>query len=181
MSTERTANVVLENKTSHKFLTAAIDHRYSDEDTQTGDWQEVKPNERSAAFSVKYRTGFWTTGQDWWAVRWVDDEGHAWVTSPRNGRAFVDFMEKKFWGYIAAKDRSPVPGYFNPEPDLARDVEWWLKNFKPTVGFKSFILRAKDDHATITVSIVEDQKGHYVVQYSAPSGTDAGNPVKCVH
>jgi len=147
-------------------------HRYSDDAQVSGTWKDVKINQVTTPFTVTYRTGFLTTGQDWWIVTWVDDEGRTWVTSPRNARKFVDFLERAWqvlgsFGAAAGGDEKALDAQ-------EKLMEHWVG----TAGFKSFILRAKDENATVKVTVIEDQKDHYTVKYSAPSGNDEGNPVK---
>lgn len=174
MSTVRTANAVLENKTRHNFTNAAVVHRYSDDAQVGGTWKDVKIDQTTTPFAVTYRTGFFTTGQDWWIVSWVDDEGHVWVTSPRNGRKFVDVLER-IWQVLGSF------GAAAGGDEKALDAqEKLMEHWVGTASFKSFILRAKDQNTTVKIAVVEDQKDHFTVKYSAPSGDDEGNPVKRV-
>ncbi len=178
MTTQRTANVVLANHTHHKFTDAMVTHRYSDDNPEFGSWKNVDIHQTTTSFAVNYRTGAFTTGQDWWIVTWTDDKGRHWVTSPRNARGFVDWIETTWLKYLQGKENQPLPGYLNPERH--GEMTQQLERFKATVGFKSFILREKDEHATVTITVVEEPNDHFTVTYSAPSGDDHGNPVKQV-
>lgn len=170
-ATNRSATVNIMNLTGEPIV-AAYAHKYSnkfkDEGT-TSSKQPVGVGLIQKAGKARFRTGFGTTGKDWWIVSFVDDRGCAYVSSPRNARKFVDGLEKSaiYTGGILVEVgvSTAVAGLLDPEPvgKIAGGILGGitaglgatmvgLSNTESTAGFKQHILRGKDTSILIMIN-----------------------------
>jgi hypothetical protein len=121
------------------------------------------------AGKARFRTGFGTTGKDWWIVSFVDDRGCTYISNPKNARKFVDGLEKTaiYTGgiLVEAGVSIAVAGLLDPEPvgKIAGGILGavtaglgatmvGLSNTESTAGFKQHILTGKDQGLLIMVT-----------------------------
>lgn len=176
------AKVVLVNKTSGDLLSVGIVHKYSNDYKEKQDWAAIKKGEKTSSFTVNYTTGLLTTGQDWWAISWIDTKGKMYITDPKNIRGFVDFLETVTGPFAKLAATLSGVAITDPEPfskaaaaalAITSAATAVLTNKESTKGFKSFILRPEDAGSTIKITIRDSG-----VDYHAKSGDDKGNPFK---
>jgi len=170
-ATNRSATVSIMNLTGEPIV-AAYSHKYSDKFKDSGTTSSKTPipvGLLQKAGKARFRTGFGTTGKDWWVVSFVDDRGCTYISSPKNARKFVDGLEKTaiYTGgvLIEVGVSTAVAGLLDPEPvgKIAGGVLGGitaglgatmvgLSNTESTAGFKQHILRSKDTSLLILVS-----------------------------
>ena len=176
--TKRIANVSIQNMTSGPIV-AGFSHKYSNVYQDSGS-ALINPIAVKKLGTAKYHTGFGTTGKDWWIVSFVDNKGCTYISSPRNGRKFMDGLEKgtKYAGLelIQVGVTTAVTGLLTPDPVSAiagvalggiigglGSAMFGLTNTESTAGFKQHILRSED--ANITVMVTET-----TATFMSPSG-----------
>ncbi|KAF0810974.1 hypothetical protein A167_00006 [Alcanivorax sp. S71-1-4] len=72
MSISHSAKVAVANKTGKKFKIQVL-HQYTGDSTEESSWVAVGPDETVEVMSVRYRTGFLTTGVDNWIVNGIEE------------------------------------------------------------------------------------------------------------
>lgn len=94
-ATTRTASVEVKNQTDQSVSGIRMTHKYSTKFTDEGQLYRLSPQQSRVIGQAKYRTGFGTTGRDWWKVSWNNHRGQTCVTSPGNlqGGAFKNFKK----------------------------------------------------------------------------------------
>ncbi|MEZ5577539.1 MAG: hypothetical protein R3F44_18640 [Candidatus Competibacteraceae bacterium] len=170
-ATDRSATVSIMNLTGEPIV-AAYSHKYSNNYKDSGTTSSKQPvgvGLIQNAGKARFRTGFGTTGKDWWIVSFVDDRGCTYVSSPKNARKFVDGLEKTaiFTGgiLVEAGVDIAIAGLLDPEPvgKIAGGVLGGvtaglgaamvgLSNTESTAGFKQHILRGQDTSILIMVN-----------------------------
>lgn len=192
--TDRSASVTIINQTGGKIV-AAYAHKYSNVFKDSGATNEIKPlgttpfDFMQNVGKARFRTGFGTTGKDWWIVGYIDNKGCKYISSPRNARKFIDGLEKAsiFTGGILVEVGIDVAivGLLDPEPvgKVAGGIVGLvtaglgatmvgLSNTESTAGYKQHILKAKDKN--ITIFITKNNK----VVFSSKSGKSSSRMVK---
>ncbi|MEV0084420.1 hypothetical protein [Saccharopolyspora sp. NPDC050642] len=162
---KRTANVAVRNETGKVLVKVAIAHKYSDNYKDDHTWTEVKPGETTGAdMVVRYHTGTFTTGRDWWQLTIVDEEGGVYISDPNNFRDIFDFVEKSLLSILPELEEACRKAAQNPSSSakqrsyaaageaVARVVDLML-NHAETAGFKQHILRDEDADRTTTFTI----------------------------
>jgi hypothetical protein len=165
--TKRIANVSIQNMTSGPIV-AGFSHKYSNVYKDSGEGL-INPFSVKKVGTAKYHTGFGTTGKDWWIVSFVDNKGCTYTSSPRNGRAFIDGLEKGVkdagLSIIPIGAKTATAGFFMPEPTSKAVLigvgalttglgaaMYGLSNEESTRGFKQHILRSEDKALMIMVN-----------------------------
>lgn len=162
MVTERKAYVQIRNLTGFPVAGLTTVHRYSSLYEDVDVQQAVVPNGGySGSFVVRFRTGFGTTGQDWWAFSYVlvptgmdEHGGRTFVrcrSNPCNLRGLVDPIEKVAHfaeSMITFNDRGMIDGTGH------------AFDRGSTKGFKKHVLREADADRTTTVELGRDGRIH---------------------
>ena len=92
--TKMNAWVRVLNKSGEEMIDVKVVHKYSGVYLNEKSWENVPVSKYTeGALKVEYNTGFLTTGRDWWFIAWNDEEGNTHISSPSNGRGFVDGLE----------------------------------------------------------------------------------------
>jgi hypothetical protein len=169
---DRTANVVIVNRTSKTLATVSVAHHYGCEWKISKTFKNLRPRAATPDFEVKYRTGITTTGVDWWLVSW-EPEGSDFVyfTDPENFRWFVDAIEGPA-AKLAGLTVTAVASFFGIDPTVAGAAgiitQQALRPECGTKGFKQHTLRTDDEkgNGRRTFINIYDKK----VQWSSESG-----------
>ena len=191
--TKRSAKVTIINHTGGPIV-AGFSHKYSNVFKDSGTTNKKKPlgvsplDFMQKVGKARFRTGFGTTGKDWWVVTYVNDKGCEYISSPRNARKFIDGLEKAslFTGGILIEGGIDIAlaGLLDPEP-VGKVVGGvvglvtsgvgaamvGLSNTESTAGFKQHLLRAKDKK--VTIFLWKDK-----VVFSSKSGKSSTRMVK---
>ncbi len=196
--TNRSATVTIMNVTGGPIV-AGFSHKYSNVFHDSGSTSKTKPlgttplDNMQKVGTARFRTGFLTTGRDWWIVSYVDDKGCSYISSPRNARKFVDGLEKTaiFTGGILIDGGVDIAigGLLDPEPvgKVAGGVVGLvtaglggtmvgLSNSESTAGFKRHFLRKKD--TSVLILLAKDE-----VTFVSKSGKSSTRMVatgKCI-
>jgi hypothetical protein len=165
---ERKGWVRVNNLTGRNITDIRVVHRYSDvyEDVFTHTLPILAPGESTGAnFTVRFRTGLLSTGQDWWSISYVvlpDAEEIGNCTdvrvvrcrsNPLNLRGFVDVVERVAWASCCLLT-------FN-EHALLKGEGGLIFGPTSTAGFKKHTLREGDATAVTTIELHEDGRIHF--------------------
>lgn len=91
--TTRYAKVIVKNETGHTLNTVSVQHKYSNDPIQKGEWRHIPNGQFSSSIDVNYRTDLFTTGVDWWIVSWgYEGEDGVYITDPNNLQSVVDVL-----------------------------------------------------------------------------------------
>ena len=91
--TLRTATVRIKNNSSKKILSATLSHRYSNVYRNQQSFVNILHGQISQKFlTVEYHTGFLCTGQDWWHITWLAEDGTTYVSDPNNGQCWLNYV-----------------------------------------------------------------------------------------
>jgi hypothetical protein len=183
-STERQAKASINNQTGKTIVHVTLLHKYSNDYKNNRTWVNL-PSGHSTSTSpltVKYRTGVFTTGKDWWRVQWKVADGRTCYTDPNNFREVFDALDQVTittanlfadqLGKEVAGKVGEIGGVVGGEitgkaaKDAANGIANSLFNGEKTAGFKQHILRASDDNKMVTIALF----GNNTARISSPSG-----------
>jgi Up-Regulated in long-lived daf-2 len=182
--TMRTAHVVVQNATGYNLEFVTVAHKYSSDYKEAQTWGNL-PNGQitPSPLSVRYNTGAFTTGRDWWSVAFrVKGSRTVYVTNPNNFRSFFDFAEKlgtpilgaagqiggsAAGSYIAAEAGGTIGGKIGGQAGQALGNA--LFNAESTVGFKAHTLRGGDEASRGGRTVIRIERDQ--VKFISPSGT----------
>lgn len=150
----RTAFCFIINKSTHHVLSTKLIHKYSDvykDIFKQNPIQISAPNERVGSEILNFNTGNFTTGQDWFYLRWISidpSNGKCYFheTNPNNFRWLFDAAEKVISFDDVVQKQS-----------LGFVSESVIFNIESTVGFKKHVLRKIDSKNDNDVVIGQDQ------------------------
>ena len=160
----RTGSVVVVNDTGKPVRAVSVVHKYSDNYSDDHVWPDLEPGAESDPMQVRYNTGPFTTGRDWWLVAWMSEDGHVlFHTDPQNFRDVMDAFETAAPAIatlvgVAATSESGGWGGAAGAAIVAPFV-----NSSKTSGFKQHILREEDPLTRIHI-------GDRSVVWKSPSG-----------
>jgi hypothetical protein len=169
--TKRTAFVKIQNNTPNTISGVGVSQKYSDVYKNQYDWSVIPSGMLStAAMTVEYNTGAFTTGRDWWMVTYHreqttsvrSNELKMWYSDPENFRSIIDFLEKAAPAPIktainVAKGSNPQLLPAAKVAQIASKVMCKLMfNNESTAGFKQHILRFEDEERVRTIVINAD-------------------------
>jgi len=184
--TDRVATVYMMNMTGNPVI-AGFGHKYSNvflgDGGATNPKQALQPFQKQKLGKARFRTGFGTTGKDWWQVSYLDKKGCKYTSNPKNARKFIDGLEKTSivvgGVLIEAGVDIALTGLFDPEPASKIAIGALgaitaglgatmvgLSNTESTAGFKQHILRGKDK--SITIMLFPNS-----IQFVSSSGTSS--------
>jgi hypothetical protein len=182
--TTRTANVVVQNATGYNLEFVTVAHKYSSDYKETQTWGNL-PNGQitPSPLSVRYNTGAFTTGRDWWSVAFrVKGSRTVYVTNPNNFRSLIDRAETlgtpllnaagQIGGnaagkYIAGEPGGTIGGKIGGQAGQALGNA--LFNAESTVGFKAHTLRGEDEASSRGQTVIRIERNQ--VKFISPSGT----------
>ena len=159
MATRQKASVVIVNKTGKNLLSVGMVHKYSNDYVDLKAWKGVlKKNKSTSKKTVRYKTGIWETGRDWWLVTWTDSKGRTYRSNPDNYRSSFDTVDS-ITNKIASDIDKQIEGKAEETEDgfsyaMVKAYELTNKYIKKktakgkTKGFKQHILRAEDTRRT---------------------------------
>lgn len=144
-------------------------HKYSDDYKNRKQWPVIKPGETAAeALTVEYRTGFGTTGRDWWLITWYNADMTVWYYSaPNNFRGIIDGLESITPDAVEAAATAAADVITAESSGIAqaaaatlviaaKKTTEKLVNAESTEGFKQHILRSEDADKVTTIIIGND-------------------------
>lgn len=187
-ATTRTAKAVVENKTKSDIAYVVLVHKYSDDFFNDETWVNLKKGKTTKGpLTVKYRTGFGTTGKDWWRVFFQFKDGKTCYSDPKNFRGVFDASERLILknagelgnalgisigsgtGVIAGPPGIAAGGYYGGVGGrkAADGLAKLLFSKGSTTGFKQMILRASDENGTVRIII---QDGERIILRAPRSG-----------
>lgn len=163
------ANVTIQNDTAETLLAVRVLHKYSDTSFKEElAWEATDTSAGITSFpakAVRYNTGWFTTGRDWWIVTWSDAQGNFYVTAPENLRGFMDSLEKAGQGIAALMlgvgGTAAVGGIEPISKTLGVAIAGTgliinaFTNSESTAGFKQHILRDEDANRTTTIVLTK--------------------------
>ncbi|PSB50125.1 hypothetical protein [Chamaesiphon polymorphus] len=188
-STTRQANAIIVNSTGKTIVHATILHKYSDVFKENRTWANL-PNGSSTLTSplkVKYNTGVFTTGKDWWRVQFKFANGKMCYTDPNNFREVFDAIDRVILTNAGAAGQKlgillgEATGTYLAGPSgavvgeqiggtagkaAANGIASALFNGEATVGFKQHILRTSDENRIVNITLLSNGKA----RISSPSG-----------
>lgn len=185
-----TANAVVVNKTGKDIVSVSLVHKYSNEFRESKTWTKLIRNGESTPWmTVKYNTGFGTSGTDWWFVSFVHPTESPVLnySDPNNFRGVIDFFERGAIVAVpalikgAAKGAAAIcegktGGACAPLGVAAtaaaaygaEELSKRLFNSEGTAGFKQYILRSSDANRLVTITLLPRGK----IEISSPSGKE---------
>lgn len=170
MPTTRSANAVVINNTGRTIRAVSIVHKYSDVFKSRHDYAELAPGASTPRASVRYNTGFGTTGRDWWVITWYsDDYTRRYCSNPENFRETIDILEEvapSVLSYAAGK-AAKDPSVTKAAETVAEETSKLLFNTESTAGFKQHILRTSDQNGDVSITLNDDES----IVIRSPSGT----------
>lgn len=162
---QRTGYCCINNESSRYVLSLKMTHKYSDvyKDTYHQDPIVVSnPQSVIGSTSVTFNTGRFTTGQDWFHLKWISIDlisGKCYLneTNPKNFRWFFDAAEK----LVSLDD-------LMQKESLGFAPESIVFNIESTVGFKKHCLHKIDSYWSkpTNINITNDK-----VWFISESGT----------
>ena len=146
--TTRTTDVRIQNLTGLEIEFISVVHKYSDVFKDRGDWGRLNNGSMTKKpMKIRYNTGAFTTGQNWWFVAWkYKGNDSIQYTSPNNFRNFVDFVEQ-----LALVPFDFTKAFIGNNPASA--IGDALLNDESTVGFKKHLLRESDQKNGVIISL----------------------------
>ena len=162
---QRTAWICINNQTNHYILSTKLTHKYSDvyKDTFRQDPLAISdPQSKVGWTSVTFNTGRFTTGQDWFHLKWISID-------PSSGKCFLNETNPKNfrWVFDAAEKLVSLDDLIRKE-SLGIVAESIVFNIESTVGFKKHCLHKIDSYTgdPTNINITNDK-----VWFVSPSGT----------
>lgn len=166
MPTNRTALATVHNSTDQPMFAVSLVHKYSDDYKNRKEWPVISPGETAAdALTVEYRTGFGTTGRDWWLITWYNaDMTVQYYSAPNNFRGIIDGLESiapdavevaatAAAAVITAESGGTAQAAAAVLVKAAKETTEKLVNAESTEGFKQHILRSEDAGKVTTITI----------------------------
>jgi len=165
---ECTAQVVVRNETGVDIGGLSLIHKYSDVyvDTTTWDGLQIQGQTSQPPLTVRYHTGFLTTGLDWWRVSWVDATTKAvCFTNPNNFQGIFNMVEgllmgNASWIELKLLEEAPESGEGAPflvaAAAVVKALDANVLNNASTAGFKENMLTDDDGHL-VTITLKADK------------------------
>lgn len=148
----RTAKGKVVNYTHKDIADVIVLHKYSNvykDSYRTGPLhrrQNGNHGQISNGFNLRYNTGIGTTGQDWFHIIVFFQDGSVLRLAPQNFRGIVDAAEGAILSSITSISKAIGTAVGIKGADAAvQTLLGAMLNSESTVGFKSHILRAKDE------------------------------------
>lgn len=164
---QRIADICINNKTNYYVLSLKFSHKYSDvyKDTYCQNSSViVDPHSVVGWTSVTFNTGRFTTGQDWFHIKWLSID-------PSNGKCYLNETNPKNfrWLFDAAEKLVSLDDLIQRE-SLGFAPESIVFNIESTVGFKKHCLHKNDSYRSepTNINITNDK-----VWFISPSGTSS--------
>ena len=146
-------------------------HKSSDDHKNLGKWPSLAHRESSTPLDVQYKTGWFTTGRDWWLVSWYSaDYQTRYCSTPNNFRAGIDSLEQNagpvFFTAVSAAQK--VSSYVGAVVEAATTAVSTVASVtgpeafseETTDGFKQHILRDEDANRVTEVALHADGSVH---------------------
>jgi hypothetical protein len=183
-ATMRTANVVVQNTTGYNLDFVAVAHKYSSNYKESQTWRNLLNGYVTPSpLSVRYNTGAFTTGRDWWSVSFrVKGSRTVYVTNPNNFRSLFDFAEKLGTPLLNAAGQlggNAAGSYYGGDAGgeiggkiggkAGQALGNALFNAESTVGFKAHTLRGEDEASRGGRTVIRIERNQ--VKFISPSGT----------
>ena len=167
-ATTRTTTVQVENHTGKTIEYMSVVHKYSDEFKESKKWKNIRSGRKSSKMKIRYNTGAFTTGQDWWYVAYkLKGENVIRYTNPRNGRNIIDAVEKftKRNAKVVADQIGNIKTKSKKAEVAKRVAQIVIKetarhalNNESTAGFKKHVLRKSDQRKGVTIKLFSNNK-----------------------
>jgi len=166
--TTRATQVRIQNLTGLEIESVSVVHKYSNVFKDRKNWGKLSHGKMTKnPMKIRYNTGAFTTGQDWWFVSWkYKGNDSIQYTSPNNFRGFVDFVER--FALAPFEITKAVIGN-NPTSVLGEA----LFNRESTVGFKKHLLRADDQRNGVVITLTLDS-----VKFDSATGHSSTEGIK---
>jgi len=166
--TTRQTQVRVQNLTGLEIESISVVHKYSDVFKDKHHWGKLPHGKiTNKPMKIRYNTGAFTTGQDWWFITWkYKGNDSIQYTSPNNFRNFVDFVESIV---LIPFDLSRAIIGNNPASVLADT----LFNHESTVGFKKHLLRTDDQRNGVVITLTLNS-----VKFDSASGHSSTEGIK---
>lgn len=180
--TTRTATAVVINYTGAPIYAVSLIHKYSNDFESHHEYSRVRHGYRTTSRrgAVKYNTGFFTLGKDWWLVSWYNEKfTRQYYSNPNNFRGIIDGLESVAPSLVSAAAGAVAgvataasgPGAIVAASVAAEAVatatSLVLFNSGTTAGFKQHILRKSDEKQLVRIYLYSNGR----IRITSPSGT----------
>jgi len=178
--TTRITKVHVQNLTGLEIESVSVVHKYSNVFIDKHDWGRVDNGKMTRRpMKIRYNTGAFTTGQDWWLVTWkYKDNNSLRYTSPNNFRGLIDTVERMhilpFEAVKASLSKAPALQRLAHTPTAK--LAGGLMNTGSTKGFKKHLLRASDQANGVIITLSQNS-----VAFDSASGHSSTEGIRTKH